>query len=645
MKFRMVVIALAMGMFALAPTVAARAEDPVALDVYAALPAISSVKLSPDGSSLAYLRRSGEEAHVVVQSTAGETLLIADAGGRRARGVFWASPEHIGVRQGVIGRAEDTYTVSEFQIVDLINIRTRSTTRAMRMADRDALGAVDGVTRGTYRGEPVLYVEGYTREPTRYRVDLYRVDLETGRGRLHVAGGDWTQGFVVQRDGQVAARVDYDPRGGAWALLSRQGSGWKPLVQTTALLDQPWVGGFGRSHETLVMYSEENEQYAIKEVSLQDGTLLTPMELKRPVDSLLYGADGRLKGVGFIDVFREYQFFDEKLDAATQIIKSGLPGREVSLVSMDDGEEKLIFYSEGGGDSGTYYLYDSAARRLAVVGRAYPSLLGEKTADVRIVSYKAQDGLDISGYLTLPRGREPANLPLVVLPHGGPAVRDDAGFDWWAQALASRGYAVFQPNFRGSDGLGPALLEAGYGEWGRKMQTDLSDGVRHLAGRGLIDPQKVCIVGASYGGYAALAGMTLESGVYKCAVAVAPVSDLRSMLASEERFTSKGNRNSAIRYWNRFMGAEGAGDRTLDERSPARLADRVQGPILLIHGREDTTVPYDQSTRMQTALQAAGKDSRLVTLEDEDHYLSFAGTRRQMLTETVAFLEQHNPAQ
>jgi len=639
-------VALCAALLICAPiTGVARAEEPTPLAVYAALPVIQSVTLAPNGEMLAYIRRSGEDAQVIVQSAVGETLLIADADGRRARGVFWASPEHIGVRQGVIGRPEGVYTTSEFQIVDLINVRTRSTTRAMRMADRDALGVVMGFTRGVYRGEPVLYVEGYTREPTRYRVDLYRVDLETGRGRLHASGGDWTNDFILKRDGEVAARVDYDPRNGAWALMGRQGSGWKTLAETTALLDRPSVGGFGRSHDSLIMYTEEEERYAIKEVSLADGSLSEPMDLEHPVQSLLYGADGRLKGVGFIDVFHEYQFFDDKLAAATQLIKNGLPGREISLVSMDDAEAKFVFYSEGGGDSGTYYLYDSAARRLSLIGRAYPMLLGEKTADVRIISYKAADGLEIPGYLTLPRGRDPSNLPLVVLPHGGPASRDYAGFDWWAQALASRGYAVLQPNFRGSDGLGPAFLEAGYGEWGRKMQSDLSDGVRHLAGRGLIDPQRVCIVGASYGGYAALAGMTLDTGIYKCAVAVAPVSDLRSMLASEERFTSKGSRNSAIRYWNRFMGGEGAGDRTLDERSPARLAERVQGPVLLIHGRDDTVVPYDQSTRMQSALQAAGKDSRLVTLEGEDHYLSFAGTRQQMLTETVAFLERHNPAQ
>ena len=177
------------------------------------------------------------------------------------------------------------------------------------------------------------------------------------------------------------------------------------------------------------------------------------------------------------------------------------------------------------------------------------------------------------------------------------------------------------------------------------MQTDLSDGVRFLAGRGIIDPEKVCIVGASYGGYAALAGPALDPGVYRCAVSVAGVSDLRAMLTSETRLSGSGaeSRNPIIRYWNRFMGGAGSGDRTLDERSPARQADRVDAPILLIHGRRDTVVPYEQSTIMADALRRAGKPVELIALDGEDHSLSQAETRLQMLEATIRFLEENNP--
>ena len=233
---------------------------------------------------------------------------------------------------------------------------------------------------------------------------------------------------------------------------------------------------------------------------------------------------------------------------------------------------------------------------------------------MQYIAYAAGDGLDIHGFLTTPPGvKDPKNLPLVVLPHGGPAYNDGMGFDWWSQAIASRGYAVLQPNFRGSTGYGDAFMKAGYGEWGRKMQTDLSDGVRHLAIQGLIDPKRVCIVGASYGGYAALAGPTLDRGVYRCAVSVASVSDLRLMVQREATIYSR-RENLNVGYWNRFMGADRFGDRSLDDRSPAKLEAQVDAPILLIHGRDDSVVQIEQSRIMADALKKAGKPYEFIEL-------------------------------
>jgi len=227
------------------------------------------------------------------------------------------------------------------------------------------------------------------------------------------------------------------------------------------------------------------------------------------------------------------------------------------------------------------------------------------------------------------------------MPHGGPQSRDTAGFDWWAQALASRGYAVLQANFRGSSGYGRKFVEAAYGEWGGKMQTDLSDGVRALAKSGTIDPKRVCIAGASYGGYAALAGITLDKGVYRCAVAVAGVSDMGKMLDWE--IQRQGADTETVRYWKRYMGVEKSNAPEIAARSPANFAAQADGPVLLIHGKDDTVVAYDQSLSMRRALEKAGKPVQFVTLKAEDHWLSREGTRQQMLSETVAFLEKNNP--
>ena len=197
---------------------------------------------------------------------------------------------------------------------------------------------------------------------------------------------------------------------------------------------------------------------------------------------------------------------------------------------------------------------------------------------------------------------------------------------------------MFQPNFRGSTNRDEAFERAGYGEWGKKMQSDISDGLAELVKQGIADPKRACIVGASYGGYAALAGVTLQQGLYRCAVSVAGIGDVSRMFRVE---------NSQSGNWSFFKRSllEELGPRSgFDDISPRRFAARADAPILLIHGRDDVVVPFEQSSMMASALKDAGKPHRLVELPDEDHWLSRPATRLQMLEETVAFVEQHNPA-
>jgi dipeptidyl aminopeptidase/acylaminoacyl peptidase len=214
-------------------------------------------------------------------------------------------------------------------------------------------------------------------------------------------------------------------------------------------------------------------------------------------------------------------------------------------------------------------------------------------------------------------------------------------FDWWAQAFASRGYAVFQPNFRGSAGYGTAFRNAGFGQWGRKMQTDISDGVAALAQQGLIDPKRACIVGASYGGYAALAGVTVQNGLYRCAVSVAGVAHPAGMISDAEQATLSDN--SAERYWRAFMGAPRHAEAALAPVSPDMLAAHADAPILLIHGQDDTVVPIDQSRGMESALRQAGKPVELVVLPTADHWFLHEDMRLAMVTRSVAFVEKYDP--
>lgn len=641
--FRLVIIALAALLAASVTTVPVRAEAEgvTPISAYGALPAVEKVSISPDGASVALVRNSGEQSQVVAMTLDGTPLVAINTTDRRVRSLSWASPNHLVVASASTEHVPFFRGRSEVNVLDVINVRTQRAERVMKQSDRRSYNAVFDWIVGSYDGEPVLYVEAITETAGRYSLDVYRVNLDTGRGRIHAEGASDTQGYIVRRDGSVAARVAYNPENGRWRLSAKAGGGWRDIHQVKALLDRPAVFGLGRTADTVAIADEVDGEWRLMEVSLGDGSERTRLDIEGWPNRIVRGPDGLLIGVGFLGTRQEYEFLSTELTEAWNMLKQTLPSVQLTLAGYSDDLKRLIVYVEGANDPGSYLIYDSAAQQISQVGRAYPGLANVPLGPVEVTQYKAADGLELFGYLTMPPGRARSNLPLVVMPHGGPASRDLPGFDWWAQALASRGYVVFQPQFRGSSGFGEELLEAGYGEWGRKMQTDLSDGVNHLRALGLIDEERVCIVGASYGGYAALAGATMQPDIYRCAVAVAGVSDLREMLQEEERRGARGDANPAVRYWRRFMGAESVMDRSIDAYSPSKLVGENTSPILLIHGRDDTVVPFAQSQIMSNALKGSG---RLVSLNGEDHYLSKPATRQQMLVETLSFLEQHNPA-
>jgi dipeptidyl aminopeptidase/acylaminoacyl peptidase len=331
------------------------------------------------------------------------------------------------------------------------------------------------------------------------------------------------------------------------------------------------------------------------------------------------------------------RFFDPALQAMQQTIERAAPNGEAHIVNWSHDRSRALVYMERGLDGGGYYVFVNQALRL--IAYRYPEIaaahgLGERQA----ITYPARDGTRIPAYLTLPAG-ERRNMPLVLLVHGGPAYRDTLAFDWWAAFFASRGYAVLQPNFRGSSGYGEAWEEAGHRQWGGLMQTDVEDGVAALIRAGMVDASRVCIVGASYGGYAALAGATLTPDRYACAVSVAGISDLDMFVRDQSSQARRGD--DSVDYMLKSIGDREEGRAHLREVSPINLVDRVRAPVLLIHGADDTVVPIAQSRNMEQRLRASGKNVRLVTLQHDDHWLSDSATRTQMLTELETFLAQN----
>jgi dipeptidyl aminopeptidase/acylaminoacyl peptidase len=470
---------------------------------------------------------------------------------------------------------------------------------------------------------------------------LYSFDLDKSLKYELMDHAPWeTRNWVLSPQGDMIARSIYYTKSSTWILQYRKNGGWKDIYTVKSELDYPDLIGLGRDGASLVVYKGGNgdQDGRYYEVSPY-GVFSAPLPTEGPDAGPIFDPKTfRLCGYRSYDGWPHYHYDDPVMQDLVKKAQAAMDGYRMTISDYADDPHKMIVYSEGDDDTGTYYFIDFASGKTITIGLCYPDIPVEWIAAKKAITYKTADGLEIEAYLTLPPNREAKNLPLVVMPHGGPVARDGLGYDREAQAYASRGYAVLQPNYRGSDGYGDAFIVAGYGQWGKKMQTDLSDGVRYLAAQGLADPKRACIVGASYGGYAALAGVTLDPGVYNCAVDVAGLSDLRTFL-NWSRDYDAGQKSTSYNVWKRRFGD----DSNLDSASPIRNLQNVSVPILIVHGKDDTVVPFDQSTSMVAALKTAGKDVTFVQYDHTDHWETNEASRIDMYKTIATFLEKHNP--
>lgn len=632
---RALVLAAAMAIMAGA---AARAAP---LEAYGQLPDIEQVAISPDGARLAVLIGGGEERRILIRELNGGGEKLMSVGDIKIRHLKWAGPDDLLIASSTTARVAFVLSARrEYLMLAAYNRHTGKVQRLMRDAE-NGLNVITSLPEvRMIDGKPVVLVTGIHFVSQIGRQALYRIELKYGRSKLVHPGFDGAYDWVVDAGGEPAAQATMNDATGRWALRVKRGVAWPEVKVIETGQERPTLLGLGRDGRSVLIAARQGEQSVLRELSTETGAMGEPLGDADGEGLVFDPVSHKLIGVGALvgDEDRLSFFAPEDQRVWTAIVKA-YPGQGVRLVSWTDDRRRVVVKVDSPTEGPAYAYVDLATKKASWIGGLYQKLKPQDISPVRPVRFKAADGMDLNGYLTLPRDRPEKGLPLVVLPHGGPAVRDRPGFDWWAQALASRGYAVLQVNYRGSDGYGWKFLSAGFGEWGRKMQTDLSDGVRHLADQGVIDPKRVCIVGASYGGYAALAGATLDRGVYRCAASVAGVSDLKRMVA----WSRTQNGRTAQRYWIRFMGAEDPNDPILVARSPAAKAEGVTTPILLIHGRDDTVVPLEQSQIMQKALTAAGQDAELTIMDGEDHWLSRGDTRLLMLNAVTAFLEKNNP--
>lgn len=329
-----------------------------------------------------------------------------------------------------------------------------------------------------------------------------------------------------------------------------------------------------------------------------------------------------------------YYLWDEEYAAFDASINRALPDTRNYIVDMSDDGETYLLYVVSDDTPGRYFFGNRTTKQISMIASSYPLLDGMDLPDMTKVTYTARDGLEIEAFLTIPLGGEDRKLPTILFPHGGPIASDTGHFDYWTQFFANRGYAVLQMNFRGSSGYGFDFMEAGLRNWGLQMQDDIHDGLSWLVEEGIADPDRVCIVGGSFGGYAALMGAVKSPKTFRCAVSFAGVSDIEMLLKDSRRFS------------NRKIVEKQIGDLKKDRdqlraTSPRQHAEKIQIPIMLAHGSEDRVVPIEQSEVMAKALEKAGKSFKFMVFEEGDHYLSKEEYRVRLFRMMDIFLARH----
>lgn len=398
-----------------------------------------------------------------------------------------------------------------------------------------------------------------------------------------------------------------------------------------------WSGFFPQAvdhdHNLVYGYKKKDGRTALYSMTL-DETLHEELVFERPdvdVGGLVYlGRESRVVGTSFSTDVGTAVYFSPDIKAMVASLGKALPNHLVDVVDSTLDQNRMLIQSTSDVDPGAYYIFDRNAHQLQAFLSIRSAIDGVKLGHVKSITYPASDGTPIPAYLTLPPGKEDAkNLPAIVLPHGGPSARDEWGFDWLAQYFVARGFAVLQPNFRGSSGYGEAWFEKnGFQSWPIAI-GDVSDGGHWLVHEGIADPSKLAIVGWSYGGYAALQSAAVNPELFKAVVAIAPVTDLQAL---KEQY----------RRWSNFsLVSDFVGDGPhMREGSPIEQAARIKAPVLLFHGALDANVGIEQSKSMAARLHSVGDSCELVTWDNLDHYLEDSDARTQMLRKSDEFLRK-----
>jgi len=481
---------------------------------------------------------------------------------------------------------------------------------------------------------------GHARPNT--ETEWLEVDLRTGRSKKFRRTGDLVIQSLLDDDCQPFIDVIYNDRKDIFkislskenrTLYERKGAEIRPL----------YVMGSRLNKKHLIVWSDDEDLHGLYSLSLSDGTL-EPLRY----EGVELGEMGILEDIytrsviGFkaVNLLKEHYYIEDELREIQTKISGNFPNAVTRVSSFDMTRTLFTLEIEQPGHATEFYLFDKSKNELSPLGMVTPQLEGLPRPVVTAKSYQSSDGLTIPVFLTLPPGKEIKDGPLpgILMPHGGPEARDTAAYDWWAQAYAEAGFAVIQPNFRGSSGYGNTFRNAGFGEFGDKMIDDIVEAISWAEKEGFASETGMCIAGASYGGYAALMAGLRQKDKIGCIVAVAPVTDIFTHMARYER------NSEPYDYWSRYVGADIFAPEAEKKRlSPARRAREYNMPVLLIHGKSDLVVTQSQSKQFEREW-GARPGLTVHYMAGQDHFLRTTEARHTLLEHSLDFLQTHHPA-
>jgi len=472
------------------------------------------------------------------------------------------------------------------------------------------------------------------RSPDVIKLNVKKNSIKTVK--KGVAGvGYW----MTDEDGRVRIGNTYDRNRSTGSIIFQEegSTKWRTIWDYSSFgEDSVSVLGFGKEPNKVWYEAYKDGRIAVFSADISKQNIepeLVYSHPKRDVETYLrYRKDKKDPiGIGFRDENFHHVTWDKEAADFEKSIYALFPDKEVYFGGTSDDRNRYIIFVENSSTAGSFYLGDKKLGTLDLVAHSYPALANKVLPTKKALFYKARDGLDIEAFLTLPEGKN-KKLPTIIFPHGGPIAADgEKGFDYWTSFFANRGYAVVQMNFRGSTGYGYDFMKAGLGQWGGQMQEDVEDATYWAIKEGIADPDRICIVGGSYGGYAALMGAA-TSDLYQCSVSFAGVSDLLYLLDGGRRYGGE----ESIRI---MLGDKSRSE--LREISPVYLADQIKIPVLLVQGDDDSRVLLKHGEAMRDAMEEAGVDYLYIQQEDSDHFLTLKRNRLQFFEETEKFLKKH----